>query len=471
MADSNLQVGSIGDGFRSVYDFAFKPNIYKNWIYKYGKGFYLKHMLDMINEETYTRDDRIILFSKGAIEKPITLSTAIAAGAAGDPITIILDSGDYVGSNPLLRVGDTVVIPAAYQPAAVGEPRVYVVTAKDATAAPNTEFTAEPLNADGTTYTASQIAVEIPIGTKLQVGGTRKARGANPLDPKVTGYYQQTYYSNILSEHFKMEGGLNAFDTYAVDTINGPKSLYIEGQEEAEIRLDMQMDQVIWQSEENDNTALANTISGESGTNAVKSGVGYRNWLKRLASSLGYDAPFDFSDLDRVKDLHIAEGVVDTDVMFCVEPTLGTDLDNAGLDHIKSFSAGTDLFKNGMDLGAEFATFMKNGRKYILKELQGLANPQSYANSGYVGEGFMFPLSSARVTSPSGKEKDVPMLSLLYLGGKGTDRKRIVEFHGGNTGSNLGRVTQRGDVDYLDFGTEFILVAVNVNQHVHVTRN
>lgn len=466
---STLQTSGIGAAYRSVYDAVFEPNVYNKWIYKYGPGLLFKHFLDMVSPDGFTRDRSLLLFEEGALEKPITLGSAIAAGSAGDAISITLDSGDYQGSNPLLRVGDSVVIPAAYQPAAVGEPRTYLVTAKTGTA-PNITFTAEPFNADGTTYTASQIAVEIPIGTKLQIGGTSLPRGSSPVKGKVTAPTSRTFYTNISREAFEMEGGLGAFSTYEHLSENGTASLFIRGQEEAEIRLDMQMDQKLWQSEENDNTALiASAMDDQSGSNAVESGVGYRNWLKRLASHISYDAPFDFSDFDRIKDLMISQGVTQDMVMMCVEPSLGTDLDNAGLDNMKQYSGGSDIFK-GMNLGVEFGSFTKVGRTFLLKELQGLANPQTYGNSGYTGEGFIYPYTSARVTDYSGKNTDVPMLSLLYLGGKGTNRKRVVTFNGGTTGSNLGNVTQRTDIDYLDFLTEYMLVAVNVNQHIHITK-
>ena len=92
---------------------------------------YLPGLLDFLEFTGQTVDvkaETMTVFEEGNLEKNIRLGSAISTGSAGADIEFTLHADEYDTNNDYYpQVGDDIVIPAAYQPTGVKEPRRYRV--------------------------------------------------------------------------------------------------------------------------------------------------------------------------------------------------------------------------------------------------------------------------------------------------------------------------------------------------------
>lgn len=470
-ASSNTKVRPYGLDYYSLASFEFKPGIWAEWYQKYGKGFGLMDFLKMAGSVVNVNRDTVTAFEDGSIVRPIRVNSSgiSTSTTAGDDIAFTLHADEYDTNNDTyLRIGDSIIIPPAYLSEDV--PAEYRVSSVGATS--SAACAATPLRS------TAQITTAVPANAYLNVGPTSYGRGMGQPSARSTYGYQRSFYTRILKESVDMVGGLQAQQSYRQELKNGGEGLWMRAQVEAEFNLDNQVDQAIFLSDYNNNSVTG--TDAYSGSAAIKTTKGLWNHLEDLAQELNYVTRFSMTDFETAKELFRSQGVVTTEIGFVVGPHLVTQLDNMGLDYIKEYSGGTDLTKTMGELGIDFNVFKKNGLKFICKELASFSNPNTYGvdNLGtYLGNaGVMIPMTDVTISDPSrffdgseGGKVSIPNLSLGYLNNNGEDRTRIFQVVAGVNGLGLEAKTQYDKVDAY-FLTEFMLVAMQVNQMIRVLK-
>lgn len=446
----------------SLFDARFDEG-YLSEIQRYGLGSHYMDFLQLADATTSVTTRVPKVFEKLEWENTCETGTEIAiSGAAGDPIqfTIAASDIDAAGNRPI-QVGDGLVIPRAYQ--APNQDRIYVVTAIDGSHVVD----AEPLSADGTTITASEIDVAVPTGTVLKVHSNYYGPGTGqPL-----GHYsvraEREYPTTIIKTSMNYEGGIQALKWRQIKTESGINSVWMEGQEIAEDYHSKRIDDAIFLGELNDNTALTQA-SEFGGTNKRRAAKGAWNWMEEAGQELLYPGTWDYTQLYDYKDLIISQNVVAREIIFLYGSDLGRMIEEANLDYIKEFSGGSDLFRTSNEIGVNIKYFMGNGFLFQFQELKSFCNPLRYGNKDYefTKYGLMMPNNSETVVVDGKTERHVN-LTLGYLNWGGENRQRIVRVVDGMSGRSS-IATNQYDGSNLWMLTEFTPLVFRPNQLVGV---
>jgi hypothetical protein len=476
-ATSYLHSGAWTQAWQSIYSFELVPQIWKEVFYIYGNSFDLFEFLNLMGNTMNIKGRNLKIFEQAAIEKPITLAdigtgVGIATGAAGATISFKISTADYdTNNNPPLRVGDSILIPRAYQTNTAKEYEYRVMSVSGTT---NTlTFVAMPFNKAGTSFTAAQIATAVPIGTKLAV--TRDSYGTGTRQPSGTTYgsLQRTFYSGINKETFALEGGMLAQENYLDYALKGGGSgLYNRAFLQAEFLLNKKINHSLWTGEFNDNTSLVDTNKYNESV-AILASRGLLEWMQLLAQKQNYFDKYEVADLDDIKPLMINNGVTAQDVLFGVGDLLYRDIENGAYDFIKEFSK-TDIMTKINEVGVEFKGIRKQSFRYLVKEFANLSNPNTYGLSSYNdvfrSMGFMIPMGENKVMI--GDEQQPAKLGNLmlgYLNDKGENRQRVMGVVNGMSGQSA---PVMNDYDAIEgyMLSENMLVATKVNQMVLINK-
>ena len=452
----------------SIYSIEFPEEIWKEWFQIYGKGFKMLDFLSMIGRTGASVSNRVFYhYEDAATDKVVNIESAVAVGLANADITFQIEAGDYIndGTNYYtpLRVGFTVLIPAAYQ--TTGEDRLYVCTAHSDTTV-NRVYTCTPLSTD------SRIAVEIPASTELMVGPSNFAPGTGQPDGMANGSYRRSHSTQIVKESCGFEGGQIAQRSYReVMTKGGSPGLFDRGLVETEFRLDRQIDLALFIGEVNTNTANLTQASNFGGTNARLGTHGMWNWMNDLAQLKNYTDTFSMDDFDDIKPLFQSQGLVDATCLFAYGPTLGLQVENGVLEGMKEWSGGTNLFVNNK-FGVAVKGVQKNGINFICKELASFAHPNLLGNPSYTFDtsGFILPLSEVPVRLGDSPDKiTVPNCSIAYYNHNGEDRTRIIGTVAGLNGLGYD-IKNEYDGERVYMLSEFALFFANVGQSIQVIK-
>lgn len=470
-------IGNYTQAWASLYSISFPPEIYQQWFQRYGKGFKILDFLRMFGRTQTTANRVFYHYEDAAEQRVITLAdngsgSGIQTGGAGVTRTIKLAAGDFDSNgNGPLREHFTVLIPKAYQHADVGKDRWYVVTNVGAGATTAIVYTLTPLDDD------ARIGTNIPVGTELIIGPSHFAAGTGQPDGMAVGTYRRTHNTHIVKESVGFEGGQVAQRSYRdfipfVDG-SGNQRLFDKGTVETEFRLDDQIDSALFIGEPNDNTSVL-TQTSQAGGSPVRTGTkGLWNWQTELAQSLSYIDDFDMEYFDQIKPLLQSQGVIDTDVLFCYGSNLGLKVENGVLEALKEWSGGSDLLKKGNQMfGVDFKTVMKNGVKFMCKELASFANPNKLGNSSYQFKdaGMMIPVGMATVSNKQyGGKESVPNISICFYNHNGEDRTRIAGTVAGMNGMGY-QIVDQYDRTNVYFLSEFSTFAANVNQQIQIVK-
>lgn len=460
---SNVRVGEYNAAqWSSIFDLRFDEG-YLQELNRYGIGSYFFDFLKLAGQMQAVTNRNPKVFERLEWESTVKIGAAIAVGAAGADISIVVhaDDQDAAGNVPI-QVSDGIVIPAYYE--ATKQNRIYVIHTYN----PGTfTATASPLSADGTTITESEIAIEVPTDIELKIHanffgyGTGQPRGT--YDAQVTREYPLT----IIKTSMDYEGGIQAIKWRELKTDSGINSVWIEGQERAELQHSKKMDDAIFLGELNDNATLTQA-SNFGGTNKRASNIGLWNWGEQAGQELLYGGQWAMSNLYDYKDLALSQNLVANDIWF----GLGTDLqrmvEEANLDWIREYSGGSDLFRTSSEIGVGIKYAHVNGYMFQFQEIKSFANPLRYGNKYYDFSkyGIMIPDAKQSVTI-EGRTEYHPNISLGYLNHGGENRERVLRLVDGMTGRNQLAVN---DIDgsHLYILSEFTPLVFRPNQIVLV---
>lgn len=433
----------------------------------YGRGDGLLDLFHMVNKTGLVPDRTVRYWEEGAIKSTISTSTAITTGALGADITFKIAAGDYdAAGNPALRIHQNVLIPQKYQPTAVNIPMVYKVVSRSGSAGDYT-FTARPYRSD-----VAQIAAEVPIGTKLTLGGLQFAPGTGLPEGTTQGYLERSFTTALFKERIGFEGGSLSQQYWEPLMVDGVLGGYINPKlYKTEFLLDDALEVYMMTGQSNANAALVQT-SNWGGSNKVLSGEGIWTMLDARAQKLPYTGSFQNQDFITAKNLLESQLVVDNEMVFMMGSGLMDQVEQTNLDFIKEYSGGSDLLKNMTELGVQVAVVNRGGIRWNLAKVWSFSNPLSLGNPEYdfTNSGFIMPTSKAQVSvRPDGSKKAMlNNIELRFLGAGQENRTRVVGKLNGISGINEGIVTNQYDGLDIGFLTEPMLLFTNVNQCVQV---
>lgn len=443
----------------------FLPELYK----VYGKRFGVLDMLWMTGKKGLVSTRTMNLWEEKNIKGSITLSTAITTGALGADITFKISAGDYdANGNATVREKQTVYIPHAYQPTGVKVQMNYWVVSKSGSAGDYT-FTARPFLS-----TKAQIAVEIPVGTKLSLGALQFAAGTGLPDGLTKSYYKRSFETTIIKSKMGIEGGILSQENWTPIEINGKFNGYANKLlNDVEFDLDDQLNEYIMFGQKNENAALTQ-VSAFGGTNKVLSGTGLWTAMDTYSQQLPYTNAFTLDDILAAKKLFESQGAAYRDVIFAMGSDLNDDIYRSSRDFIKEYSTGTNLLENMTSLGFTPTYIEQNGIKVNLVPLASFTNPNGMGNPtyGHGYDGFMMPASKAKVATTMGGDKTVMLnnVELHFLGRAGEDRTRVIGELNGISGIQGSTSVNEYDGKTWGMLTEPMLIMTNLNHMVQVRK-
>lgn len=419
--NSGLAQGGYSTAWRlTVESPTLEPQTYGELVQLYGDNLRIWDFLMWAKRTHDVKGRTVTVLEEGAILDTIDLSVETATGLAGANITVV--SAKSTG-----RIGFTVHIPAKYTgyPVAVS----YKIINKTGTG-PYT-YTLTPLNS------AYQITTAIPIGAKLAVGAPMYAPGEGQPASMKRSWYSHAHYTRIMKETLDIEGGQQALQEWAeLAQARDGSTLLSRSLNETEFRLRVWMNDYLLMGQGNNNTLTGTNKAGE--TNAIPSDNGLVHGMYASAMKQYYTGSYTKDNFDIIKYLLASQGVGAGTVNFLYGQELGTGIENMGLEFIREFSGGTDLYKNMAEVGFVMKAFTKNGIRNILCEIPEFSNPLAYGADGYNFEtmGMIFP--DAKVTASmnymdgvgramsAAEKKPLNHVTIGYLNNNGENRKLIV---------------------------------------------
>lgn len=467
MADNTVRVeGNYSAKWLSLHSALLKP-LYLPQIYKtYGRAFDFFDFLNMPTKKGLVGSSTLKLWEQGNFKANITLSAAITTGSANADINIKIGTSDYDGNNnPVLRIGQTVYIPAKYQ-TTLNIPTEYQVVSSSGTAGDLT-FVARPKK------TGAQIGVEIPIGTKLTLGAIMYARGMGLPAGTTQSYFERSFVTGLIKTANGIEGGFLSNNYWEPFEMDGKLMGYTNKLlNDLEFELDDMLNQYIGFGQANDNASLVQT-SNFGGSNKVLSGNGIWTMLDASAQSHWYTGSFENADYVTIKNYFEGQGVVGGEAIFAVGSELFDDAEQADLDFIKEYSGGSDLIKNGVQLGMPISKVYRAGMTFNKVKLAGFSNPFAMGNTEYElsSAGFVMPTAKARVNQKADGSDPVYLNNFeLYFLGKGEEnRTRVLAELNGVSGLP-GQAVNEYDGKKFGLLSEPMVVGTNVNQCVIVRK-
>jgi hypothetical protein len=479
---SNVRQGSYGPAWILSMENAdlIRDGLYPKVFKQFGRAYGMHDILmGAGNEVSVPAQDQKVV-EEYAPKWPIKLNAAIAAGAAGGDITVVVDSTSLISNVHQCRVGFSVKIPAQYMAAGSRKDGIYRIKELGTTNVANDTLTCEPF-LDGDVYTKQQVATEVPAGTYIDASGYSSfARGAG--QPVGTYDYPitRTYTSGIVAETKGFDGGTLAHQG-AVAEYNGVRWLVSRESMDAEFRLKDQLDDALLNSEPNDNADLATstTMSGQSQT--VRSTRGLVSWLDDAGQNLYYTDTAEFTLMDDIIDALQTQGVyAKTATIFC-SPKFYRDFQKEAKDYIREYSGGSDFLDSAKTtLGINIQTIVWGGTTFFLHPVATLGNP---SDSGLtISDSLVYATGTMAIVVPDakvtvnqwGQEANVtiPNLWLGYVNYNGENRKYMMGTYNGVNGVFAG-VNVATDLDgfKLYWKREFILGGAEWNKMVMIRKS
>lgn len=463
---SNTVTAGYNQQFNTIYDAMLKPQVFGELIELYGKGLGIFDMIHFAGNTIDVKGHKQTVWSQGAIQKPITLSTAIATGSAGADITFKVNTTEYDTNNKtFLSVKDAILIPETYMGTTSNGPAKYQVVSKSGTGNDIT-YTAKPFLS---TY---QVTTQVAIGVKLMVTGGNYAPGSQGASSKSRGWYSKNYYTAIKRAAFLLEGSQQSDERWQDKMKNGEMGMFSKASVEADFLLTSHINDELFLGEEPTNTGLTLT-NREGDANTVYGTKGMWRHLVADGAFQEYTDNYTISDFDDVKDVFRSQGVINQAALFAVGSGLNKQLENSGLDFLKEYSGGTDLMLSLDEVGVQFRKIKKNSILYAIVELATFDNPQTYGLSAYdwKNRGFIVPNEFGSVKM--GDASETVVLNNLTLGQKnynGEDRTRISGILPGVNGMGYRNFVDTYDDLRGELLAEFMLILVKANQMIRVEK-
>jgi hypothetical protein len=447
------------------------PQRYGKLVQMYGEGLKMFDAWMWAGQYIDIPARQIQVIEEGTFLDTLDLKDHVDAGAAGADIDIVSDKS-------FGRVGFVVHIPAQYAGSTISTSYRIVSKTYDGGAHEYT-YHAEPLLG-----TDQEIAVEIPAGQKLIVGGSMFAPGTGQPGGLVEEFYDHWHYPRIMKETIHFEGGQQALkELPAIAQSQFGSDLRGRAMIKAQLRLRLQLNDFVLMGYPATRTGVA-ALTQENRwheLNAVSGDYGLLPGMNIGSMKQYYTGSYNEDHFDMVKFLFASQGVVGMSGLFMQGQELGLSVENSGLNFIKEYSGGHDLYDKMKGIGFNIKEVLKNNFKTYMMEIPEFSNPLLYGADGYNYEpmGMIFPESKvtgtlngflSNGTATSGKKVSLNHLTIGYLNGNGENRKLVV---GNRAGVNALGIPMSDDWD--DYSTymltEAFVLLMATNQTILVLRN
>jgi len=462
---TGLNQGGYSTAWRlTVESETLKPQTYGELVQLYGDQLRLWDFMMWAKRIHDVSARNITVLEEGFIHDTVDVKTQISTGIAGANITLVSDKGNG-------RIGFDIHIPAKYVNSNI--PLSYKITNKSGSG-PYT-YTLTPWSS------ASQVTAAIPVGQKLIVGASSFAPGEGQPAGLKRAWYSHEHKTRIMKETLDIEGGQQALQEWAeLAQAKDGSTLMSRSLNETEFRLRIQQNDYLLMGQPNANTLTGDNKAGE--TNAVPSDYGLIPGMFAQAMKQYYTGSYGKDNFDIIKFLLASQGVGKGTVNFCYGQELGLGIENSGLEFIREFSGGTDLYSNMYDVGFVMKKFTKNGIVNVLTEIPEFSNPVAYGADGYNFEtlGMIFPDSKVTATmnyydnagrSVGGYEKKpLNHVTIGYLNYNGENRKLIVGDAAGVNGLGF-KFTNEYDQSTWYMLTETMTFLLALNQAILVLKS
>jgi hypothetical protein len=449
------------------------PQIWGEIVKRYGAGIGILEFLYMTGAIVPLAGPTKKVFEEGSLVKTVELGAASGTFGEGADIHLHLADTEFVSNYvSYLALHDQVVIPAKYieiSGVKATKPEIYQVTSITPGIKNLQEYNLTPLNLH------SEIAVTIPIGTKLMVTGGNYANGSDSGKPKSSGFYTRLFYTSTKKADWSMTGSIQSNERYYEKLRGGGTGIFTKATMEADFLLSKYINDEIFIG-----GGITNTLTQhdrDSNDVTVTGTVGLLQHMVDLAMKQYYTSAYQYSDFDDVKDLLISQGVVNRDVTMFVGSLLYRQIENAGLDFLKEFAGGTQLMKTWNELNVNFKSINKNGVFTTIKELPSLSDPTAYGADAFddyfKGLGMIIPDVDVTIRGSQEEPATFKMknLALGYKSHGSENRTRVNKVLPGmaNVGASGGDIaTSTFDDIRGSMLSEFGLIANKVNQMILV---
>lgn len=464
-ATSYINQGFPRQAHLSINSSLLAPETHSQLINKYG-NIHKIGLFDFINlpqRKIYVKNQDYTIWSKWASEKAIRLGAVVSDGSAGAAINLVMHSSmmDAAGNFPA-RIGFDVVIPGKYQTS--GQTRIYRVMSYTTTTETNDTLVAYPYSNAATYIQASQIGTQIPADTYLMLGASSWAPGTGQPASLTDTYTSEIFRARILKETYGAEGGFGSSSFWKpieVDLLGGGKGIMVAEKVKAEMRLLNQLDKMCMTGETNDNASLVGT-SNMTGSNVIKSGIGFDLLVDTYGQKCPYTDDPSFDDFEDIGKLAETQGVAAQKFDGYLGVEIARKLGNLTKEIIKDYSGGSDLIDSAKkQLGVNVSEIRWGNNLFYLHTLASTGHNGAYGvMSGgvytyhYPTTAYWVPQEMNEVDMKSGNyllsNKDggydakemgkttLPNIMMGYINAGGENRERFGGLQVGPNGHGLG---------------------------------
>lgn len=370
---SNMSVGVTGTSFLSWMSSVtgmLAPNNHEKVFQKYGRGLLFRDMIRAKGQERNAgpREDLNII-EETAYRRPIKLKTAIAVGAAGESITVVLHADNYEGTKSPLQPRDIILIPARYLASGQNNSASYIAMTPSTVALTYDTWVCYPLN------DASDIDTEIPAGTELSVGANAWAEGEDQPSGKNNYPVAYQYTKAIVKATRTLQESVLASANQVIE-YSGNRWIVNRFMMELERDLEFYEDEVCHHGQKNDNQSVlvsTDTVDGDSGI--LRSSDGITTLMDTYSMCDYYDTTFEASHLDNVTESFRAAGLPTTSVAGYCGHAFMNDMYDFFRDYFGQYSS-TDLYDRVKNmLGVSPTCLNWNGVDFYFQVLNTLSSP------------------------------------------------------------------------------------------------
>jgi hypothetical protein len=452
-----------------------QPQVYQKLFKTAGGKAYLVEMLKLLGNTIDVPDANITTVERAWPQRPIKLAAATAVTSAGAVATFKLHADSYMtASTPIWKVGDVIMVPAQYLATATLSSRGFRIHSLSTVTKTDDTATAYPLIGTGTNFTQTDIDTAIPANSYLMLAYNAFARGTTQPVGVTDSFTTRTHKSFISKWTVGIEGDVIARPYYPVTGLEGNGKFTSEKLAEAEFYLDEVTENAILFGEENDNTNIVET-SSFSGSNGVASGVGIYQWADLLAQKHSYTTAISFDDFLTIAQLFDSQDIINSTIQWLVGTKFDRDLESAGLDWIKEFSSGTDLYdKMKGRLGLTVRAVRLGGLEHVFYNIPAFskAGGAGLMKAGeYVYEfpsmALGIPMENVSYESFGGQPKSLPNVTLAYVNHNGENNRKVLKRLAGVSGAVEGLdVASSAHGLYYYMLTQYMIVVGECNKWV-----
>jgi hypothetical protein len=340
---SKMKVGNYNSAWLSITDNdeILEKQVYNKLFKQYGPNAVLVELLKLFGSVIDVPDADITTVEKTWPQRYIKTHDAIAVGAAGAAITIVQDVSS--ANNVSWVEGDIILIPAEFQAATISSSRSYRIGSFATTHYTNDTAVCYPLSNASTLVPASDIDTQIPAGTYLAITYNGFARGTGQPGSVRDSFTTRTHTSFLSKFTLGLEGNIMARPYYQVTELEGTGKFTSQKLIETEFRMQESQALAMLTGEPNDNASIVQD-SDFGGSNPVLSGMGIYQWADLLGLKHTYAVTPEFADFYTIGQLFASQDITGSTVDWLTGFKFQQDLELAGLDWVKEFSSGSDLY-------------------------------------------------------------------------------------------------------------------------------